>query len=382
MIFTASRWPIVLALALIPAVCESAEDKKAPDSKAEAKAEAKTDAKADAKTASSEKSKATATVQPPAAKEASHGVAKEESSKAAKKPFITALAERTVPVDRTPPVDRKPVEASTHHARPAPVISRPPPPRVVVALARSRAEVIAVVPAPTAPQTAHAAQTEHWSYEGRNGPLAWAKLSPEYAACGTGTRQSPIDIRDGMKVDLDAITFDYRPSGFKVIDNGHTVQANIGGWNSLRVAGRRFKLVQFHFHSPSEEMIDGKQFDMVAHLVHKDGEGRVAVVAVLIESGVRQPAIQTVLNNLPLEKGEEQTASSPIDVTQLLPADRRYFTYMGSLTTPPCTEDVLWIVMKQPVQASANQLNLFARMYPMNARPVQDMGDRVIKESN
>jgi carbonic anhydrase len=103
--------------------------------------------------------------------------------------------------------------------------------------------------------------------EGATGPQAWARLAPEYAKCGNGERQSPFDIRDGMKLDLEPITFEYRPSGFKVVDNGHTIQANVGGWNSMRVMGRRFKLVQFHFHSPSEESIDGRQYEMVVHLV-------------------------------------------------------------------------------------------------------------------
>lgn len=185
-----------------------------------------------------------------------------------------------------------------------------------------------------------------------------------------------------MKLELDPIKFEYRPSGFRVIDNGHTIQANISGWNAMRVMGRRFRLEQFHFHRPSEEMIDGKQFEMVVHLVHKDGDGRLAVVAVLVEAGARQPVIQTVLNNLPLEKGEEVQVASNLDLSKLLPDDRRYFTYMGSLTTPPCTEDVLWIVMKQPVQATEEQLELFSRMYPMNARPIQAAGGRTIKESN
>jgi carbonic anhydrase len=278
-------------------------------------------------------------------------------------------------------------------ARPAvviPVIERAPADIAASQRQRTRnagTRVAAVTATPTAPVAEPAApaapaHSSEWSYEGENGPQAWAKLAPEYAKCGSGERQSPIDLRDGMKLDLEPIAFEYRPSGFKVIDNGHTIQANIGGWNAMRVMGRRFKLVQLHFHRPSEEMIDGRQFDMVAHLVHKDSEGRLAVVAVLIENGARQPAIQAVLNNLPLEKGEEMPAATNLDLNQILPENRRYFTYMGSLTTPPCSEDVLWVVMKQPVQASADQLNLFARLYPMNARPVQSAAGRMIKESN
>jgi carbonic anhydrase len=286
--------------------------------------------------------------------------------------------------------DHKAPAAHGGEAKPAAETPAAPPvrPKVTKAAAPQRvavANTAIAVKAPEPPPAVHAAaetHTLHWSYEGPTGPHAWARLSPEYAKCGSGERQSPIDIREGMKVDLDPVIFDYRPSNFKVVDNGHTIQANVAGCNAMRVMGRRFRLVQFHFHRPSEEAIDGRQFEMVVHLVHKDGEGRLAVVAVLVEGGARQPAIQAVLNNLPLEKGEETNAATQLDLTQLLPENRRYFTYMGSLTTPPCSEDVLWIVMKQPVQASNDQLALFERMYPMNARPIQSSSGRTIKESN
>jgi carbonic anhydrase len=146
--------------------------------------------------------------------------------------------------------------------------------------------------------------------------------------------------------------------------------------------GRRFELAQFHFHRPSEERIDGKQFDMVAHLVHKDADGRLAVVAVLLERGSAHALVQSVWNNLPLEKGDEVSARAPLDLNQLLPKDTRYFTYMGSLTTPPCSEGVLWMVMQQPVSVSGEQIDVFARLYPMNARPVQQASGRLIKQSN
>ena len=232
---------------------------------------------------------------------------------------------------------------------------------------------------PASPRAGHA---EHWSYDGAAGPAAWARLKPEFAKCGNGSRQSPIDIRDGIQVQLDPVQFDYKPSGFRVIDNGHTVQVNVAPGNFIDVLGKRFELLQFHFHRPSEERIDGKQFDMVAHLVHKDIEGRLAVVAVLLERGSAQGVIQSVWNNLPLERGEEQAARVEIDLNQLLPRERGYFTYMGSLTTPPCSEGVLWMVMKQPVSVSPEQIGVFSRLYPMNARPIQSAGGRMIKESN
>ena len=222
----------------------------------------------------------------------------------------------------------------------------------------------------------------HWGYAGDGGPELWGQLKPEFSKCGTGTRQSPIDIRGGVKVDLDPIQFDYRTTSFRVIDNGHTVQVNLGGGNSIEVQGRRYDLVQFHFHRPSEERIDGRQFDMVAHLVHKDPEGRLAVVAVLLDRGSAHPLVQAVWNNLPLEKGLEMVAQSEMDVSQLLPADRRYFTYMGSLTTPPCSEGVLWMVMRQPMPVSQDQVGVFSRLYPMNARPIQQASGRLIKQSN
>ena len=225
-------------------------------------------------------------------------------------------------------------------------------------------------------------QAAHWSYGGAGGPEQWGLMKPEFSACGSGTRQSPIDIRSGVKVDLEPIQFDYRPSGFRVVDNGHTIQVNLGGGNSIEVQGRRYDLIQFHFHRPSEERIDGRQFDMVAHLVHKDPEGRLAVVAVMLDRGSMHPLVQTVWNNLPLEKGDEVAAKTALDMSHLLPADRRYFTYMGSLTTPPCSEGVLWLVMQQPVPIATDQINVFSRLYPMNARPIQSASGRLIKQSN
>jgi carbonic anhydrase len=220
-----------------------------------------------------------------------------------------------------------------------------------------------------------------WDYAGPSGPEAWGRL-PGFEKCATGTRQSPIDIHDGIAVDLEPIRFDYRPGAFGVVDTGHTVQVNVAPGNAITVMGRRYELVQFHFHRPAEERIDGRGFDMVVHLVHQDVAGHLAVIAVLLERGSAQPAVQAVWNNLPLEKGEELQADVPLDPADLLPADRRYYTYMGSLTTPPCTEGVLWMVMKQPVQISPAQDAIFAHLYPMNARPVQQAAGRLIKASD
>jgi carbonic anhydrase len=244
--------------------------------------------------------------------------------------------------------------------------------------------VAALAPHGAPGQAPHAggAHAPHWDYAGDAGPESWGRLKAEFAQCSNGQRQSPIDIRDGIKLQLDAVQFDYRPSNFRVIDNGHTVQVNVAPGNAIQVVGRRYDLVQFHFHRPSEERINGRVFDMVAHLVHKDQEGRLAVVAVLLDRGSAHPLIQQVWNNLPLEKNEELPARAPLDLNALLPADRGYYTYMGSLTTPPCSEGVMWMVMKTPVTVSAEQVAIFSRLYPMNARPLQSASGRMIKESD
>ncbi len=222
----------------------------------------------------------------------------------------------------------------------------------------------------------------HWSYGGEGGPIRWADMRPEWATCGNGSRQSPIDIRSGIKVDLEPIGFDYKPTGFSIIDTGHTIQVNLGAGNHMTVGGRVFELVQFHFHRPSEERINGRAYDMVAHLEHRDSNGKLAVVAVLIERGAARKLVQTIWNNMPLEKNETVTPAGAMDMNDILPAKRDYFTYMGSLTTPPCSEGVLWMVMKDPVTISQEQIDIFARLYQMNARPIQATAERLIKESN
>ena len=249
----------------------------------------------------------------------------------------------------------------------------------VTAVAKAK-KAAAAAPPPIAPTPAvHGTQ---WSYEGETGPANWGRINPDWASCSSGTRQSPIDIRDGIKLDLEPIVFDYQPSSFTVVDNGHTVEVALGAGNFITIMNRRYELQQFHFHRPSEERINGKGFDMSVHLVHKDGAGRQAVVALLLERGTAQSAIQTVWNNLPLEKHDIIRPITLLNASDLLPAQREYFIYMGSMATPPCSEGVLWMVMKQPVQAAPAQMALFSRLYPYNVRPIQSSAGRIIKESN
>ena len=220
-----------------------------------------------------------------------------------------------------------------------------------------------------------------WSYEGEGGPSNWDKLRSEFSLCATGKRQSPIDIEDGLRLDLEPIKFDYKPTAFGIVNDGHTVEVTLGAGSSMTLLGRRYELMQLHFHHPAEERIAGRSYEMAAHLVHMDDEGRQAIVTVLFELGSAQPIVQTLWNNLPLEVGDYVSPEASVDTTRLLPERRDYYAYMGSLTTPPCTEGVLWLVLKQAVPIAPEQLAIFSRLYPNNARPLQAANKRLIKES-
>ena len=220
-----------------------------------------------------------------------------------------------------------------------------------------------------------------WSYDGAGGPAHWSQLSPENTLCDQGQRQSPIDIVDGIRVDLPPIGFDYRASLFRIIDTGSTVQAAVGE-NRIRLIGKEYDLIQFHFHRPGEERVNGRNSEMTAHLVHKAYDGQLAIISIPIERGNENPLIQTLWNYLPLERNVDVFPPGvPIDLNDLLPKTRGYYTYMGSLTTPPCSEGVLWLILQSPIQASAEQIGIFSRLYSNNIRPIQPLNGRLIKES-
>ena len=222
----------------------------------------------------------------------------------------------------------------------------------------------------------------HWAYDGNDGPNKWATLDPAYAECKVGHRQSPIDIRHTKKADLPPIQFDYQSSPLTVVDNGHTVMVSYAPGSFITVGDHRYQLTQFHFHHPSEEHIDGKGFDMVIHLVHADASGQLAVVAVLLKPGKVNAALQTVWDHLPKEKDKVATVEGvSINAADLLPVDHGYYTFVGSLTTPPCTEPVTWFVLKTPEEISSGEVETFAKLYPHDTRPTQKLEGRVILES-
>jgi carbonic anhydrase len=238
----------------------------------------------------------------------------------------------------------------------------------------------AAAPAPAAP--VH--KDVHWSYAGEGAPAHWGKLKPEYATCANGKRQSPIHIEDGetLKGPAEAIEFRYEPSKGTVTNNGHTVEVSVYGDNSLTVRGSTYQLVQFHFHHPSEERINGQGYPMVGHFVHRNDLGQLAVLAVLLEAGEANKLIENVWTHMPLDVNDSvRMPPDLINVNDILPQDRRYYQYLGSLTTPPCTEGVLWLILKQPVTISRAQLRLFGQLYANNARPVQPLHGRPVRDA-
>jgi len=222
----------------------------------------------------------------------------------------------------------------------------------------------------------------HWEYEGENGPAQWGSLDPEFKACSMGKRQSPINIetRSVEKGGLRAIPFSYVTGPAEIINNGHTIQVNLPNSGSARFDGMEYKLVQFHFHTPSEEKIDSMASHMVVHLVHKAGDNRLAVVGVLFKLGKENVALKPIFDNLPAKKGQILPLNmfNPADI---LPAEATYFGFTGSLTTPPCSEEVRWHVMKTPIEISYAQLAAFKKLYKMNARPVQPVNGRRVQMS-
>lgn len=247
---------------------------------------------------------------------------------------------------------------------------------------------VAVAVVVAGPTSAHAQWKTPWSYDGARGPAHWAGLDTAYAACN-GRRQSPIDIRSAEGADLPPLRFEYLSEPLRyLVNNGKTVRVNYheapGAGGALVVAGQRYQLTQFHFHRPSEERVRGKAYPMEVHLMHESSAGRVVGVAVFIVLGHANPVVQAVWDHMPLVEGpEHEIPGVAIDPSGLLPAAQSlgYYQYDGSLTAPPCTEGVTWFVLRTPVELPPAQIAAFARLYPHDVRPVQPLGDRVVRTS-
>jgi len=227
-------------------------------------------------------------------------------------------------------------------------------------------------------ETSHGA---HWSYEGEGGPEHWGDLSADFKVCELGVQQTPIDIRGGTRAELASVVPTFNPMPLKILNNGHTIQANCDPGSRTIINGEAFDLLQFHFHHPSEHLLSGKAFDLELHFVHKSAAGQLAVLGVFIQPGAENNALAPIWAAMPKEAGDEQAAGTTIIPADLLPADRGFFRYQGSLTTPPCSEGVLWTVFKAPIEASPAQIRQFAELFPVNARPPQPLNQRFLLET-
>jgi len=220
----------------------------------------------------------------------------------------------------------------------------------------------------------------HWGYAGPIGPEHWGSLSPEFAVCASGRNESPVNIVHAIEAELPPLAIDYRPGGGEVVNNGHTLQVNYASGSTLVLDGHTYELKQFHFHAPSENQVDGKSFALEGHLVHADADGALAVVAVLYEPGAENAALAAFWDQLPAKAGGKARLATPVDAASLLPAGRDYYRYNGSLTTPPCSEGVVWLVMKEPASVSEPQVAAFSAALggTPNNRPVQPLHARVV----
>ena len=220
----------------------------------------------------------------------------------------------------------------------------------------------------------------HFGYEGEAAPEFWDTLSPEWTTCKTGAAQSPIDLCSPEDAGLPPIAFHYAKAPLRVVNNGHSLQVDIPKGSYAHIDGQRYDLRQFHFHHLSEHTVRGAHYPMEAHLVHTNTQGDIAVVGVFFTEGAPSGLLGDVLDHAPQDAGcTFDVHTMTVDPAALLPAQPRYYRYTGSLTTPPCTEGVLWSVFEQPVEVSAEQIARFREMYPNNYRPVQPLNDRTIE---
>ena len=223
----------------------------------------------------------------------------------------------------------------------------------------------------------------HWTYEGEGSPDKWGSLSPDYAICSQGKNQSPIDIKEAAAEELSPIDFSYSAiKTAQVLNNGHTLQVNYSNGSMISINGKEYELAQFHFHGPSEHTIDGKLADMELHFVHKNGDGKLAVVGVLMVKGAENETIAKLWTNLPKKAGDTAKVKTSFNAADLLPIEKGYFNYSGSLTTPPCSEGVNWFVLKNPIEMSEAQIKTFAGIIGKSNRPPQPVNKRKLKGTN
>jgi carbonic anhydrase len=216
----------------------------------------------------------------------------------------------------------------------------------------------------------------HWSYEGSEGPESWGKLNSEWGLCSSGHAQSPVDLKWKKPSQNRSVAFFYNSTPAEIVDNGHTIEVNLQPGSKVDLGGKAYDLVQFHFHAESEHTLSGKHFPLELHLVHKDAAGHLAVIGVLFKLGEKNEWIEKLWKEIPAKGKTAVLSSKTFDPSRLLPPQTTHYHYMGSLTTPPCTEGVDWNVLNTPLEISQEQLAAFQKLYAHNNRPLQNTHGR------
>ncbi|PSB54622.1 carbonic anhydrase [Chamaesiphon polymorphus] len=227
--------------------------------------------------------------------------------------------------------------------------------------------------------TLAAESAPQWGYEGDLNPDAWGKISRDFATCDVGKNQSPIDITGAVTGQPVQIAFNYQSSPLAVVNNGHSIQVNYNPGSTISIDGEEYQLLQFHFHTPSEHKIAGKAAAMEAHFVHRNAAGKLAVVGVMMNEGRENPLISKIWKAIPPIGQTKAIDNITIDAAHLLPNSKSYYSYTGSLTTPPCSEGVNWAVLTTPITISSSQLQEFKKLYPIDARPIHSTNARKIE---
>ncbi|MDF0604703.1 carbonic anhydrase family protein [Neisseriaceae bacterium TC5R-5] len=224
-----------------------------------------------------------------------------------------------------------------------------------------------------------AAEHAHWAYDGEASPEHWGQLSNDFSTCELGKNQSPINIDHAAKANHDKLKMSFKAGQQQVENNGHTIQVNVSEGNTLQVDGMTYVMQQFHFHTPSENMIKGKSFPLEGHFVYKSNTGQLAVLALLFEKGKTNTELEHVWKQMPEKVGEKEVLKKTVNVAKLLPKKFDYYRFSGSLTTPPCSEGVVWLVSNQYAKLSENELEKFQHVvHGHNNRPVQPLNGRVV----
>jgi carbonic anhydrase len=246
---------------------------------------------------------------------------------------------------------------------------------------RALGVLAALAACPACASRSFAAEGAHWSYEGAGGPSHWGDIDAASRVCATGSQQSPIDVDATIRAELPPLKIQWAKSADTIVNNGHTIQLSAAPGSTLTLGDDEYKLVQFHFHRPSEHLIDGKSFPMEAHFVHQHSSGRLAVVGVLMTTGKANPDFNKVVATMPGKEGPAVKADPAIDPNGFLPNNLTYYRYNGSLTTPPCAETVAWLLLTQPIEVAEADVAAFAKLYAMNARPAQKDNRRFVLRS-